>query len=192
MSNEVGLGAWVTIDGLVNRADLNGKVGLVVRPDPGDGRLGVAIGVDSVRVKLSNLRLTDGTMPTPLRTVHTLDDDYQTDSPRNMGRFLNWIHGLENVDDANWFIGQVVVVMHTAHDSVGVVPTPGVALADGTRITMRRANCNELGCARCAQRRGGYRFGAVGPWSWKPADPLPLYCAQADTDMLRLAEWPSL
>ena len=117
----MGLGAWVTIDGLVNRADLNGKVGLVVRPDPGDGRLGVAIGVDSVRVKLSNLRLTDGTMPTPLRTVHTLDDDYQTDSPRNMGRFLNWIHGLQNVDDANWFIGQVVVVMHTAHDSVGVV-----------------------------------------------------------------------
>ena len=141
----MGLGAWVTIDGLVNRADLNGKVGLVVRPDPGDGRLGVAIGVDSVRVKLSNLRLTDGTMPTPLRTVHTLDDMHQTDSPRNMGRFLNWIHGLENVDDANWFIGQVVAcpIVH--------------------------AVCRPLVCRHCNPRSSSQSKERARSSSWLPA-----------------------
>ena len=88
--HEVGIGAPVSIRGLVKRTELNGKIGLVVRPDPGDGRLGIAIGVQTVRVKLANLRIAPpNATPTPLRTVHTLPDALQLSSPINLGRFLD-------------------------------------------------------------------------------------------------------
>ena len=193
MADEVGIGAPVSIRGLVNRTDLNSVIGLVVRPDPGDGRLGIAIGVETVRVKLANLRIAPpNATPTPLRTVHTLPDAFQLSSPINLDRFRRWVHDLQNVDDARWFIGQVVVVMHATDPVVGFVPTPGVALADGTSTTMRRATCAEPCCARCAQRRGGYRFSAVGPWTWNADEPPALYCQQEVENMMRLQHWPRL
>ena len=65
MSAPASLGARVVLHGLVSRADLNGQVGIVVRPPQEDGRLGIAIGLSSVAVRLANLRLAPGAMPRP-------------------------------------------------------------------------------------------------------------------------------
>ena len=89
MSAPASLGARVVLHGLVSRADLNGQVGIVVRPPQEDGRLGIAIGLSSVAVRLANLRLAPGAMPTPIRTKYTLDYRwYQIESARNLGLFL--------------------------------------------------------------------------------------------------------
>ena len=122
----------------------------MVRPPQGDGRLGIAIGLSSVAVRIANLTLAPGA-PMPCRTKYTLDyNEYQIDSPKNMWRFWRWTYQAD-VDDARWAVANILIIFHA-----GPVADLKAVIADGSTLAMRRASCTQTGCERCAQGVGGY------------------------------------
>ena len=87
-------------------------------------------------------------------------------SDHNLGAFLFWAKD-QPFDTLERVMQQVGTVEHRS--SIGPSEYPSfLCKEDGRRrrrLEMQKWPCFDVGCRRCADNRGGYKFDFIGPWT---------------------------
>ena len=88
-------------------------------------------------------------------------------SPINYDMFETWAASADLFDLADALL-KVYLVAHREEDHLGEVPRPPVIIQRpdlDMYFTVKEKPCEHPRCRKCLERKGGYRFDWVGPWT---------------------------